>query len=316
MSFRFYFEDGHGNVVDEVGNELMEVDEEDPFQLEELNSYTSYLKEWAKNKDVEESRDQDMEDIEDLPSSEVNSSKDTPKQVEAKERTKNHNRAKDEIKAKAVHMVDIHPKNSARAVALELKLEPRTVQRWYKAWKEGKEDALFKPLGRPRIIEPEGKLAEDTKSFVTEYNKEHPSATMDQLMKELTENFENLKLSKATLHRYMAGLWELSFKKAKLEPIERNSPAKIQARVDWVEEWHNTEMDYMTNCVFIDEAAFHVNLRRTQAWSSIGSNANVKVLTARANTLTILGAISTRGVIKISLRKPIPPSKKKKACRW
>lgn len=59
---------------------------------------------------------------------------------------------------------------------------------------------------------------------------------MNQLMKELTENFANLKLSKATLHRYMAGFWELSFKKAKMESIERNSPAKIQARVNWVEE--------------------------------------------------------------------------------
>ncbi|ORE06355.1 hypothetical protein BCV72DRAFT_305642 [Rhizopus microsporus var. microsporus] len=112
---------------------------------------------WAKNKDIEESHDQDMEDTEDLPSSE----------------------------------------NS---------LEPRIVQRRYKAWKEGKEDALSKPLGRPRTIEAEGKLAEDTKSFATEYNKERPSATMDQLMKELTANFENPKLSKATFHRYMAEL--------------------------------------------------------------------------------------------------------------
>jgi hypothetical protein len=33
------------------------------------------------------------------------------------------------------------------------------------------------------LLAPEGKLADDTKSFVTEYNKEHPPATMDQLMK-------------------------------------------------------------------------------------------------------------------------------------
>lgn len=42
-----------------------------------------------------------MEDIEDFPSSEVNSSKDTPKQTEAKEITKNHNHTNDEIKAKS-----------------------------------------------------------------------------------------------------------------------------------------------------------------------------------------------------------------------
>ena len=79
-------------------------------------------------------------------------------------------------------MVGIHPKkNSARAVALSLKLEPRTVQRWYKTWKEDP-DSLFKTIGRPRIIEPEGELAEATRNVVADLYFKQPTSTIDQLM--------------------------------------------------------------------------------------------------------------------------------------
>lgn len=66
------------------------------------------------------------------------------------------------------HSVDIHPKNSARAVTLDLGLEPRSLQRWYSTWKKDS-DSLFKTIGRPRIIEAEGELAETTRNAVTEF---------------------------------------------------------------------------------------------------------------------------------------------------
>lgn len=71
-------------------------------------------------------------------------------------------------------------------------------------------------------------------------------------------------------------------------------------------------VDYMNNCVFIDEAGFNANLRRTQGWAPKGEPAIVKVLTARANSISILGAISSKGLIKVCVRKSIPPSKKRK----
>ncbi|KAI7854230.1 hypothetical protein BDC45DRAFT_463471, partial [Circinella umbellata] len=43
-----------------------------------------------------------------------------------------------------------------------------------------------------------------------------------------------------------------------------------------------------------------------------GGGCQVKILTARANSISILGAASTEGLIKISSRKPIPFSKKRK----
>lgn len=49
------------------------------------------------------------------------SAKNIPKESKIKPRSR------DELKAHAAHLVDIHPINSARAVALELNLQPRNV---------------------------------------------------------------------------------------------------------------------------------------------------------------------------------------------
>lgn len=110
----------------------------------------------------------------------------------------------------------------------------------------------------------------------------------------------------------MADLWIFSLKRVQLEPEERNAPERIQARKVWVEEALAMGVDYMNNCVFIDEAGFNANLRRTQGWVPVGETPIVKVLTARANSISILGATYPKGLIKICLRKPIPPESSKK----
>ncbi|KAI8076931.1 hypothetical protein BDF21DRAFT_421683 [Thamnidium elegans] len=83
---------------------------------------------------------------------------------------------------------------SAIAVALELKLEPRTVQRLYETWKEDP-DSLFNTIGSPRIIEPE-ELAEATKSLVSDFYYKYPTATIDQLIDQMTSSFKDLIISK------------------------------------------------------------------------------------------------------------------------
>jgi hypothetical protein len=70
-------------------------------------------------------------------------------------------------------------------------------------------------------------------------------------------------------------------------------------------------MDFTRNCVFLDESAFHINLKRSMARSKKGTPAVVTVPKTRATT-TILGVISAEGLIKYSLRLPQPPSNKKR----
>ncbi|KAG1175417.1 hypothetical protein G6F70_009244 [Rhizopus microsporus] len=58
-------------------------------------------------------------------------------------------------------------------------------------------------------------------------------------------------------------------------------------------------------------SAFHIDMKRTRAWSKKGTPAIVTVPTTRAKTTAILGAISASGLIKVSLRVQRPVKKRK-----
>ncbi|KAL1934962.1 hypothetical protein VTP01DRAFT_4102 [Rhizomucor pusillus] len=102
-------------------------------------------------------------------------------------------------------------------------------------------DSIFakrKKNGRPRI------LGEEHKKVILEYVDENPSVVLEQLMERLLQRFKGLKASKS--------------------PVDRNSGANIQERLDWIRKWEGTDMDFRTICVFLNESAFHVNMKRSR----------------------------------------------------
>lgn len=171
---------------------------------------------------------------------------------------------------------------------------------------DSRDEKLTERRGRKAI------LNEDHKKHLEETFGENPSATVDQAIDSLTSQFEGLKVGKKTVHNFMVNECALSFKKAYFYPAERNSNEKIQQRFEWVTNWSKTDLDYQSNCIFIDEAAFHVNLKRTMAWSKKGERAIVETPVTRAQTTTILGAISPLGVINVKVRRPYQSTSKKK----
>ncbi|KAG0744957.1 hypothetical protein G6F16_005239 [Rhizopus arrhizus] len=147
-----------------------------------------------------------------------------------------------------------------------------------------------------------------------------PSLVLDEIVTSLTEQLAGLNIKKSALHDFMTEKCKISLKRAHLQSVERNSPEKIEDRHAWVTNWLQTDMDYLSNCVFVDEAEFHVNMKRSYAWSKKGSRAIVKVPKTRALTTTIFGVISPFGIVNVSVRrlKAIAPSKKRKttgSCR-
>ncbi|KAF1802554.1 hypothetical protein FB192DRAFT_1280410 [Mucor lusitanicus] len=78
----------------------------------------------------------------------------------------------------------------------------------------------------------------------------------------------------------------------------------------WVEKWSQTDMDYLNNCVFVDESAFDINMRPATARSASGTPAIVTTPSTRAVSHTILGAISAMGVVNIEIRLPNMKPKK------
>ncbi|KAG2192806.1 hypothetical protein INT47_005353 [Mucor saturninus] len=58
----------------------------------------------------------------------------------------------------------------------------------------------------------------------------------------------------------------LSIKVVTRHPVARNSNKTLEARAKFVEEWPAKGMDFMTNCVFLDESGFDINMRRSRDW--------------------------------------------------
>lgn len=196
----------------------MEIDDKDSFKHKKLNSYTECIAIRAKI-NMKATAEDMVIDESNGPILEIKPSRKEDNGLNSK------HSVKDELKAHAMHLVNAHPKNSARTIALEFKLPPRNVHRWSKAWEEGS-DSFFEKLGRPRITEPDGKRVESTKKLVSDFYYKYSTATVDQL----TIIFIDLRTSKSTVYHYLTDLWIFSFKKVQMEPIERNISKKIQER--------------------------------------------------------------------------------------
>ncbi|CAO3694756.1 unnamed protein product [Rhizopus stolonifer] len=135
------------------------------------------------------------------------------------------------------------------------------------------------------------------------------------MMESLTSQFENIEISKTALYNFVKKECKISVKCAHFHSVERNSVQKLQDRKNWAQYWwQNTDMDYMSNCIFIDESGFNINLKRSIAWAKKGEHAIVTVPKTRASNITILGAIASYSVLNISVRRPkrTEPSKKRK----
>lgn len=63
-------------------------------------------------------------------------------------------------------------------------------------------------------------------------------------------------------------------------------------------------MDYLNNYTFINEAAFHINIKRIGACSNIGNCVDVVDLKTRAMTTTIIWVISPYDVINVKVGGP------------
>lgn len=61
-------------------------------------------------------------------------------------------------------------------------------------------------------------------------------------------------------------------------------------------------MDYLSNCIFVHKFAFDVSMRTSTARSAEGTPAIVATSASRAVSHTIIGAISSMGVVNIVIR--------------
>ena len=264
MSIQFLFENGKGSVVDEYGRpEPMDyIVDEEQFRLETLTSHTQYLAQLP----LESEKEVEAMQVEKRanPNSDV-----IMRETSVK---RNYTRYSDQDKVRFFKLLFEKCLNAA-AAEKQLGIHVRTVQNWAKQY-ERDPDSIFqkrRKTGHPRI------LHEDHKTVILECINENPSVILDEVMKKLKQIFTELRVSKSTLFDFVKEHCNLSLKKARFQPIDRNSEEKIQERLYWISKWENTDMDFARNRVFLDKSAFHINLKRSMAWSKKGTPAVVTV---------------------------------------
>ncbi|CEJ01893.1 hypothetical protein RMCBS344292_15914 [Rhizopus microsporus] len=123
-------------------------------------------------------------------------------------------------------------------------------------------DSIFESC---KIVDRRYILTEEHKATVINFIDANPSATVVEVTEHLLKRFHNLKVSRSTVDNFMRRECNLSLKKADFRSIERNNPAKIEERHNWVCKWENTDMNFLTNCMFLDESAFGINMKRLRA---------------------------------------------------
>lgn len=183
--------------------------------------------------------------------------------------------------------------------------------RFRKQWTE--EGKIRETKKRGRVVGTVSDLKEEHTVFLTKIVDDFATITITQMWEMLHQEFPGLSVSKSSVYRHARNNCALSMKKLEKIVESRNSEETILKRKNTIMQWMaDSEFDFEKNCIFLDEAGFNLHMTRTRGWSKKGKPAKSVVPASRGTSITILGAISSQGVIDISLRKPITVAGSKK----
>ncbi|KAG1509243.1 hypothetical protein G6F47_001604 [Rhizopus delemar] len=183
-------------------------------------------------------------------------------------------------------------------------VNPETARKWKREYDNDPEKNIpFKKTNRTSKRAP-SQLNESHKMHLINFFDENPSAAIQDAVENLTKSFEGLEIKKSRVAEFMKEECSLSLKVVTRHPKARNSQKNLEARANWVKQWQQKGLHFMKNCVFLDEAGFDVNMRRSRGWAQRGKPAIEETTSARGVSHTVIGAISAYGIVNVSLREP------------
>ncbi|KAG1489538.1 hypothetical protein G6F49_012200 [Rhizopus delemar] len=144
----------------------------------------------------------------------------------------------------------------------------RTGQQWAKRLRDEPEWDIFEKQTN-KDKQKTGMLQQEYKEYIINLYDQNPQARVVDIVESLTKSFENFSLKETSVRNFMKTECNLSLKRATLRSSERDSEDKLRQRFEWVERWTSTDMDYLSNCVFVDESGFDINMRPSSAWSTV-----------------------------------------------
>lgn len=189
----------------------------------------------------------------------------------------------------------------AAASGRKAQVEVRTAQKWAKRLKEDPSWNIYDKETNKTSRKP-SQLQGEHKTHLIQFFDKYLQATRRDAVESLTNELENFILYECNL----------TFERATLHPVARNSAETIEKRYQWTKEWvGTTDMDYPRNCIFVDDAGFNINIRSLNARSHKGTPAVVETPSTRAITHSILRAIAAHDIISVEIREPLKSKKVK-----
>jgi hypothetical protein len=117
-------------------------------------------------------------------------------------------------------------------------------------------------MGRIRTGGNHRTLEDQHTAFLTDYFDENAAAALWQARDSLLLSFPGLSITLSAIHKHLVINCSLTLKRLYKIPEARNSERTINLRIERVSERiKDTNIDFRSNCVFIDEAGFNMHLR-------------------------------------------------------
>ncbi|KAI9468057.1 hypothetical protein BDB00DRAFT_777421 [Zychaea mexicana] len=103
------------------------------------------------------------------------------------------------------------------------------------------------------------KLEDKHTFFLIDLIDKNPCITIIEAKEDLCSKFSDLSITASGVNKHMKGKCGLSLKESKLYTLTRDAPRTLKLRFDIIMQWKATGVDYMANCVFIDESGFNAH---------------------------------------------------------
>ncbi|KAG1446093.1 hypothetical protein G6F55_011686 [Rhizopus delemar] len=298
----FFYEDGLENLYNDRGEKVYDpmegvlTDVSDPnIVLEKITSKENYLSVKRPEKIVEEIL------IEKQPKAEK------PKSASS------YNNYSDFTRETFIDRMLEQPleRGLVSKVAKDLNINYRTVLRWWHHYNETEEIAYKKSELNSGL---KSSFTAAHNEYINKLLDDDPQLFSDSIIESLTKKFEDFTISKSQFNNHLKNTMLITIKKPIFEAEVRNSAENLQTRYEWFMKWKDSDLDYTKNCVFIDEAGFHINMRNNWARSKSGSSAIVKQAKTRSPSHAVIGAIHSSTIMQVVMRKP-PPRKETEAAK-
>ncbi|EIE78679.1 hypothetical protein RO3G_03383 [Rhizopus delemar RA 99-880] len=185
----------------------------------------------------------------------------------------------------------------------ELLINPRTAERWWKTYKKTGEVPYKKSKNNSG---PKSTFTAKHEDYIKNLIDDDSQLFADDIIEKLTKQFQDFSISKSQLNHHLRNLMQITVKKPHFEAEVRNSVDNLETRYEWFMNWKDKDLDYTENCVFIDEAGFHINMRNNWARSPAGTRAVVKTAKTRATSHSVIEAIHSSAMLHAVLKNPPP----------